>query len=358
MKKKKLLVLTLILALAFSLIACNNNGPASDEDETDYKQIIDMAGREVMVPQTIDSIYATHTIGSIFLYTLAPDKLAGWNEKIETADQFIKEEYRNLPIIGRWQGTSSANMEEILRIKPDLIINMGDINERYIEESDEIERLLGIPVILLDGSIAKQADTYRFLGELLGYEERATVLGEYSESVYKEIITNSKEVLAESKKRVYYGAGANGLDTMPAGSINMEVLDLVAGDNVVKLTGDKDLRRVEISMEELLNWNPEIIILSSKSSHNPDLLEEILADKRWAQIKAVKEGNIHEIPYGPLDWLSQPPTIMRYMGLQWLGNLLYPEIYQLSIYERTADFFELFFEISLTENEVRQLIGD
>lgn len=357
MRNRKFLIITFILILLVSMTACNDtSNPAKNKEEP--KQIFDMAGREVQLPSKINSIYATHTIGSIFLYTLAPEKLAGWNEKIESADQFIAEEYRNLPILGRWQGTSSANIEELLRVKPDLIINMGDINERYIEESDEITRLLGIPVVLLDGSIAKQAETYRFLGELLDCVDRATVLADYSETVYKGVTEKSKEIAPESKKRVYYGAGANGLESIPSGSINLEVLELVAGENVVKLTGNQDLRRVEVAIEELLKWNPEVIILSSKSSHNPELLQEILADKRWAQIKAIKDGYIYEIPYGPLDWLSQPPTIMRYLGLQWLGNLLYPDTYQLSIRNRTAEFFELFFGISLNEEELTSLIGN
>ncbi len=358
MRSKKILIITIILIVTIGLVACDVNTLAPNDSEDEFKYIVDMAGREVQVPQSIDSIYATHTIGSIFLYTLAPEKLIGWNEMTESFDQFIKEEYRNLPILGRWQGTSSANMEEILKMEPDLIINMGDINDRYIDESDEITRLLGIPVILLDGSIAKQADTYRFLGELLDCEERSDALANYSEAAYKKVIANSKEVAPESKKRVYYGAGANGLETMPAGSINLEVLDLVGGDNVVKLGGNQDLRRVEIAIEELLGWNPEIIILSSKSSHNPDLLDEIMSDRRWSQIEAVQEKRIYEIPYGPFDWLSQPPTVMRYLGLQWLGNLLYPEIYQISIYDQVDEFFELFFEISLSEEEIGILIND
>lgn len=356
MKKNKLLLIILMAAMLVSLVACANQPPLAGGQET--RQITDMAGRVVQVPQSINRIYATHTIGSVFLYTLAADKLAGWNEKLDGADLFIRPEYRDLPVLGRWQGTSSANMEEILRIKPDLIINMGDINERYIEESDEITRLLGIPVVLIDGSIEAQAASYYFLGDLLDRQERARELALYSDSIYQAVTGFSQNLAAESRKQVYYGAGAKGLETVPSGSINLEVLELVAGENVVKLSNNQDLRRVEIAIEELLRWDPEIIILSSRSSHNPDLLQEILADKRWAPIQAIKKGQIYEIPYGPLDWLSQPPTIMRFLGMQWLGNLLYPDIYQLDLLAQTAEFFDLFFGISLDQTDLTALIGE
>jgi len=315
-----------------------------------------MAGRTVKIPTELNKIYATSSIGTLFVYTLAPEKIAGWNTQLGSDKQYIKPEYYDLPVLGRWKGTDSTNIEEILKVNPDIIINMGDINEQYITESDEIAGLLNIPVIMVDGSLTKQAESYEFMGSILGKEERAKELANYSRDVIKDIKDKSQLIQDDQKVEVYYGAGLTGLETMPKASINTEVLDLVAGINIADSGTDKDLRRMEISLEQLIDWNPELIILSSNSSNNPELYSNILDDTSWANIDAVKNKEVYEIPYGPYDWFSQPPTLLRIMGLQWLGDLLYPEVYQIDIEQETKQFFSLFFDYQMTDEEINQLL--
>lgn len=354
---RKISIVLLLLIMVFSFIGCSSGNEQSDKDQNlTERTITDMAGRTVTIPAEINKVYATHSIGTLFVYTLAPEKLAGWSYDLsESEKQYIDEKYYDLPVLGRWKGTNSSNLEEILKVKPDIIINMGDLDEGYIIESNDIEKMLNIPVIMVDGSIANQAASYEFLGEVLGVEDRAKKLADYSSDVFNNITNKAKSIKDEEKIAVYYAAGLNGLETIPAGSINTEVLDLVGGINIADPGIDKDLRRLEISMEQLLLWDPELIILSSNSSHNEGLYQDILSNKSWGNISAVKNQSVYEIPYGPYDWFSQPPTLLRTMGLQWLANLLYPDIYNIDLEKETKDFFNLFFDYQNVDEELDNL---
>lgn len=365
MTKLKRIVLIPAIALVFLFGSCNSKETIKTEARTETSSmetsriITDMAGRSVTIPLQIQKVYATHSIGTLFVYTLAPDVVAGWNFTLTDSEKaFIKVQYHDLPVLGRWKGTSSSNTEQLLLEKPDIIINMGDLTDQYIAESDEMQKLLNIPVIMVDGSITHQAASYTFLGTLLHMESRAKILADYSEKVITQIQSNSGTLTEKDKTSVYYGSGMEGLETMPKGSINTEVLTLVGGINVADPGTEKKLGRMQVSMEQLILWNPQAIILSTTSSHNDNLLGTIKTDERWKGIDAVANKRVYAIPYGPYDWFSQPPTLLRIIGMQWLGNLLYPQVFPMDIKQETKDFFKLFFSLDLDDSFIDQLLAD
>jgi len=115
---------------------------------------------------------------------------------------------------------------------------------------------------------------------------------------------------------------------------------------------------MEVSLEELLVWDPEVIIISSDADSKHQVYNAILSDSVWQQIQAVKNKKVYEIPYGPYDWLNRPPSIMRIIGIQWLANLLYPEVYNIDIKNEIKDFFLKFYSYELSIQEINKLIGD
>ncbi len=355
-KRFMILLIGFVIILLFS--GCSGNGSAIPTDTVgiEGKTIKDMAGREVTTPAEINKIYTINEIGSIFLYTLAPQKLAGWNSELGSEKQFIKEEYQNLPILGRWRGPNSVNIEEILMEDPDIIINMGDVSEGYIAESDEIEKLFGIPVIMVDGSLSKQDEAYLFLGDLLGMEDRAKILANYSKKITDDVRNKANLIKDVDKVRIYYAAGTEGLETVPTGSINTEIIDYVGGVNVAESNKNVNVRRMQVSLEHVIDWDPDIIIISSSFSENHEVYHSILTHPRWSNINAVKNQEVFEIPYGPYDWFNGPPSVMRLMGLQWLGNLLYPNVYEIDLEKELVEFMDLFFEYEMKEGEIKDIL--
>ncbi|WP_017755430.1 ABC transporter substrate-binding protein [Calidifontibacillus oryziterrae] len=356
---KKSLFFLLCFVTIVVLSSCSNTNSEENqvvEKESEERIIEDMAGRKVSIPTDINRIYTINEIGTIFLYTLAPEKLAGWNSKLGSEKPFIKEEFHDLPVLGRWRGPDSVNIEEILGVNPDIIINMGDVSEGYISESNEMEELFGVPVIMVDGSLTKQDEAYLFLGDLLGVKERAKVLADYSREILDRIEQKAKSIQPSEKLRVYYAAGTEGLETVPMGSINTEIIDVVGGINVAGSNLNENVRRMQVSLEHVIDWNPNMIIISSSFSENHEVYHTILSDRSWSHIDAVQNQHVYEIPYGPYDWFNGPPSVMRIMGLQWLGNLLYPNVYDIDLKKELIDFMKVFFEYEISDEEINALL--
>ena len=68
-------------------------------------------------------------------------------------------------------------------------------------------------------------------------------------------------------------------------------------------------------------------------------------------------GRYYEIPGLPYDWMSYPPSVNRVLGIWWLGNLLYPELYDYDMVQVAQEYYRLFWHYDLTEEEARQMLS-
>ena len=48
---------------------------------------------------------------------------------------------------------------------------------------------------------------------------------------------------------------------------------------------------------------------------------------------------------------------MRIIGIQWLANLLHPQEYSIDIDQRVAEFYELFLDVKLTQEQINKIVG-
>jgi iron complex transport system substrate-binding protein len=155
--------------------------------------------------------------------------------------------YADLPVLGRLTGKgNTANIESVLAMKPDLILDVGSIDPTYISLADRVQQQTGIPYLLLDGSFAATAATYRQAGELLGDPDRGAQLADYAEQTLGNLQRMLAAIPGEQRPRVYYGRGPQGLETGLGGSINVEVLEAVGAVNVAAAAGKGSLATVSL----------------------------------------------------------------------------------------------------------------
>jgi len=358
MKRQGLVAIVLAITMSLVLVACGGQQSAGDAETQGSTRIVkDMAGREVEIPAKIDKVYSTSATGSVFVYTLAPDKLAGWNSELrEVEKKYIAPEYHNLPNLGRWKGTTTTgSIEDLLSAAPDIIISVGDVSPEYITEADEIQKQTGIPVLMIDGTMKGTAEAYRFLGDLIGESERAEKLATYCEKTLHEINAGLQNLTDEQKVRVYYAEGVEGLETEVSGTVNSEAFDLAGALNVAVPDVD-NVRRMQVSLEQILHWDPEVIIISTDGDQSHSVYNKILKDRSWAEITAVKNREVYEIPCQPYDWLNRPPSVVRFIGVKWLASLLYPDIMATDIRAEIKEFYSLFFNYDMSDAEVAELL--
>lgn len=376
-KKGLALLLALLLPLAMLLSGCAQSaGPAAsaeavptqeaagaetaqdavappEEAAPQEREITDMAGRTMTVPLEIESVFSTGPAAAIYLYTLVPDKLLGWNYALNDIEKsIILEQYHDLPNFG--QG-DAVNYEAVIAAGPTIALNVTSINDGSIDASDALAEQLGVPVVMVSSDLLDAPAVYRFMGELFGVEEQAEALAAYAEETFNAIF--SLDIPNEEKVRIYYGNGEDSLETAPAGSSHGQIIDLVNAVNVADLElGDGS--RVQISAEQLLAWDPDVIIVNGEPKADMTgsaAAEAILADPLFATLKAVQNGAVYGTPNAPFSWVDRPPGPNRIVGMRWLSGLIYPEYLDYDVDEAVREFFQLFYHVELTDEQLTQL---
>ena len=323
----------------------------------DKIEIEDMAGRTVTIPTNIETVFGTNNNSTILLYTLAPEKMVAWNlDFSDAAKAYLREETLDLPVLGNLYGSGKmANIEEIIALAPDIVL-IADVkvSEKVIEAADDLQSKLGIPVLVISANMKNYDKAYEFLGLVLGESEKAAELSAYYLDAYSTSIEISAEI--EQKTSIYYAYLDNGLTTEFAGSPNAELIELVGAANIAKTEGKETSG--EVTIEQVLEWNPDVILVGHKGAAMSKAYELIKTDELWAETNAVKNGMVISVPRFPFNWFDRPPSVNRIIGIKWLGNLLYPEIYQYDMIEEVKEFFSLFYGCELSDEEAEKLLGN
>ncbi len=316
--------------------------------------VTDMAGRTVILPDTIRKVYAPSPYGSYMMYSIDPSMLAGLNLPIREEDKkYFPKEVANLPVIGSLAGQGqAANVEVLLKAKPDLLIMWSVSRSAINERTEESLKRLKTPFIYaVAESLSDYPDVYLFLGKVLKREERTKKLSAYSRKTLDDIKNVVNRIPPQKRPSVYYAEGEDGLSTECNDSIHVELLQL-AGDKCVHRCHTSNHKGFEkISLEQVILYKPDVILAQEKS-----FFDRVLKDPAWQNVKAVKEGRVYLIPRAPFNWFDRPPSFMRILGLKWLTSVLYPKEYRIDIIKEAKDFYRLFLGIELSNDEIRRVI--
>lgn len=315
--------------------------------------ITDSAGREVEIPSEITKIAPSGPLAQIVLYTVSPDKLAGLAADFSNeAKQYIDEKYWGLPKFGQFYGkNASLNMEALIAEAPEVIIDIGEAKKTVKEDMDALQEQLNIPVIFVEATLPTMADAYEMLGDITGEKEQAGKLADYCRAEIGKADQNAAAIADADRKSVYFGLGEDGLHTNAKGSIHADVIDRIGAVNAADVEAVSSGGGSEVSFEQVLLWNPDLIIVDSQK-----LYDTLTADPMWQELDAVKNGKIFKIPTAPYSFMSSPPSVNRMIGIEWLGSLVYPEIYMSDIQEEVKSFYQLFYHIDVTDEKLEAIL--
>lgn len=387
MKRKfqSLLALTLVLLLvltgcagqaassAASSVASTPASEAADSQAPESSEaaasdgtveIVDMGGRTLTIPspENLERIYPTGSTALMLLYTLAPDKMTAAPSSTGSAfteDQkkFVTEEVWDLPSYGTMSGSNgSLNLEAIKNADVQVILSMGTstITETDISEADDLQAQLDIPVVLFSGEMADYAEAYRLLGKIIDREEDAEKIIAYTSDIVEKVEAVAAQVPEEERVTLYYAEGDDGLATEPASSNRSYVFNTAGAINVAQVDAKSGFGQSAVSMEQILSWNPQIIITQGTSN----AYETILSDPNWATIDAVKNGRVYKMPDLPYSWADRPPSVNRFIGLHWMANLLYPDLYDIDIVDVAIDYYKVMYHVDVTREDMEALLAN
>jgi iron complex transport system substrate-binding protein len=312
--------------------------------------VTDSAGRSVPVPGRVERVFPAGPPAAIMLYTLAPQLLLGWPRPNRAEErEFLLPEIGSRPEVGRITGRgNTANLEAVLTLKPDLILDVGYVTDTYVSLADRVQEQTGISYALLDGRLDGTAPSYRLLGDLIGRREDAEILARYSERTFATITGRIAAIPKDQRPRIYFARGPRGLETGLGGSITVETIEFLAQNVAGETRGGLG----NVSIEQVLVWNPEIIV-----TINRDFAAKVYDDPAWATIAAVRARRVHLSPKLPFGWVDFPPSVNRLIGLWWLAKILYPSLFPEDLRLLTRDFHDTFYHVRVTDQQIDRVLA-
>lgn len=346
--KQKTVCLVLILALL--LCGC---GQAGNKPAAQTRNFTDSTGRTVALPAQITKIAISGPLSQVYILPLAGDMLVGVsNAYAEDAALYLPAYIFEKTEIGQlYGGKGEIDLEALLAAAPDVVIDIGEPKSSIAEDLNALTEQTGIPFIHIDATVATAPEAYRILGALLDREEKAESIARWCETTYANMTAMMEKVDADgARKSLLYCLGDKGVNVIAEGSFHAETINMMSNnlavveDVVSKGSGN------EVDLEQILLWDPEVIIFA------PDSCYDGIADSaQWQSVSAVAAGSYYETPYGPYGWLSSPPAVQRYLGMLWLGELLYPDYTEYDLQEEITAYYKLFYDCELTDEMYQAL---
>jgi iron complex transport system substrate-binding protein len=311
---------------------------------------VDSAERYVVLPDRIGRVMAANQSAAVLVFVVAPDKLAGWSEPLSRGQRaYLPAKFARLPVFGQLIRPSPETVQVVARARPDLIIESGPVSSEAAARGNWVQEQTGVPYIVLDNSIQTTPTMLRTVGAMLGVGERGEDLANYADHAID--LVRGRLLIASATERplVYYGRGADGLESGLTGSQAMANIDQAGVINVAARLGRGELTRV--TRDQIFAWNPAIIIAQERSFDNA-----LHRSPEWRGLAAVTNKRIYLAPADPFGWIDDPPGTNRMIGLYWLSALFYPDQFQEDLRTNAREFYEKFYAVKLTDRQLEALV--
>lgn len=316
------------------------------------REIKDMYGRKFEVPARPRKVFSTGPSVTYFLYAIDPAMLAGLNFPVKAKDRkYMNDCVSRVPVIGWFGQGQTPNKETLLAVKPEIIFS-PKLDTELSSKVYETLRVMNMPVVELNLDwLADYPDAFLRAGNILGRERRARILSDYSRGTLAVAARVVAGLPRDRKVSVYYAEGPDGLSTECDSSRHAELIRLAGGMNVHRCVSRNPYGLERVSLEQVLVYDPEVILVMDRGFY-----KKVFRDPIWRKIRAVKDGRVYLIPEHPMNWLDRPPSFMRLIGLKWLLNRLYPDMYRIDTVKEARDFYRLFLGVDIPDAEMRKII--
>lgn len=336
------------MALALAGLVLGAAHPAFAADRT----FTDQLNRTVTVPEKVERIVVLqHQTLDILVQLGAADRIVGvvgkWQSLIPGLDKYAPQ-LTDLPMPGE---LSSVNVEEVLRLDPDVVFVT---NYAPPEMIDQISRA-GLPVIAISLSKGEgveapklnptfEDDDYAYseglkigvqlIGDIVGERERADRLLDYAFSRRKLVEERVTSIPDDERIRLYM---ANpDMNTYGTGKYTGVIMKRSGGINVAS-----DVKgATKVSMEQVLAWNPQVIFVQDRYA---PVADEIRQGAAWKNVDAVKNDRIYITPEYVKPWGYPLPEALA-LGELWMAKKLYPERFaDVDMQEEVNAYYDQFY---------------
>ncbi|MDR1530143.1 MAG: ABC transporter substrate-binding protein [Burkholderiales bacterium] len=338
---------TIIFLLLLSFVLGSAPQSALSGEKNDTRVVIDMAGRTVTLSKEIQRIGTLGAVGVLNTFV----EVMGDGSKIinrlpasfANSDRW-KLQYTFAPQIAQGPLFENANrellIENIIITKPDVILTMSK------ETAEQVEKT-GLPCVYLEWKDVNDIKAAVLLmGQILNKQEMAKKYVDY----FDEKIALAESLIIDLPKvqrpRVLYG---NPLQLAQPHAIAEWWIEKAGGISVT--SGGVPVRNnFRYGQEDLLKWNPQIIVLTNGKD-----LEEIKKHAKFQNIAAIKNNTVYVIPTVAHVWGNR--TVEQPLTVLWAIHQFHPRmISREKLAEEIKYFYHTFFLYDFDDTQVAEII--
>jgi iron complex transport system substrate-binding protein len=332
-------------------------------DEPEVKPLVypytvqDQAGRTV----TINKKYERVAFSSVrplpatyFAVTGNIDTLVGMNPSSRSAalaSMFVIlcPEIANVPT--NFIVNNDTNIEELMKLNPEVVFCLN-------KNTDEINALeaAGITAVGLETNGTDPIELFAawadLIGQVMGEQNRAKAIIEESRKAAQEVKDIAKTITDKKKVMFLYRDEGGTLQVAGSNLYSQYWIETIGAENVAK-----DCNNVtEVSMEQIMQWNPEYIFITTFTKCQPDdLYNNKIEGQDWSGIKAVQDGHVYKDPLGIYRWFT--PTSDSALMLKWIASKTYPEYYKYDMEKEVRDYYKTFYGYELSDKELNMVFN-
>ena len=262
-------------------------GLSCNEDKATHahhKTVNDYFNRSISIPNKVERVITLYYVQAEIVCAIgAKSKIVGIGKINATSSSFLKayfSEILNLPQVGN---QTNVSYEKIISLKPDIVF-IGTEKPTF----DRLRKLGYTAVATYPKTFNEICEEISLYGNVLGKEQQAQNLSSYFTNVIEKIKKRSYGLSQKAKPKVYY-IRTDALTTL-GGNILGEIIDLAGGHLVTNGIGNNETS-LQLSLEDIYKYNPDVIIIRDRASVNP---EDIYKDDKWRGIAAVRNRKIYK----------------------------------------------------------------
>lgn len=353
--------------MTLSMIGCSSTkteeSNKSSSESYVTRTITDLAGRKVKIKEEVESVIALPWPWASIVYAIdgKADRIASFAETAKAsyeecmfkvlAPELENADTRYIDDKGSATTFGTINMEELAKLNPDVVL----IYDTQIEMVETFEAA-GIPVVVLKYGTQELANEgIKLLGEILNQEERAEKIIKYQEETISRISKISESIPQDEKPTVMtlvnrqLSVDMNNFDNTLIASAGGKNINT---ENVKTTKTGKSANNNSVSMEQIMEWDPNIILLSNFDTLTPDdLYNNKIEGQDWSELSAVKNRRVYKIPQGIYRW-CRPSTEANLM-VEWLGKVTNPTYFEdYNMKEEISNYYKEIFDYNLSEKEL------
>lgn len=336
------------------------------KDEAGSHIVTDHAGHEVEVPNKIEKIVIDQVpiLSTYMAYNegKAP-YIVGYAGSLKQviSETVLKDMAPELlDATNTVQGQSDINVEEIMKLKPDVIFYNAKNQDRYEKLSKT-----GVPCI---GFVTMGADTpadpINRYGEWLKLLE--DVFGEKGKM--DNFLAAGDDIVKDVEERIAKVPD----EKRPSGMIlwkYQEGTPIVAGKGTfgdfwlkrlkVKNVAEEAKGYAKVNVEQIYSWNPDVFYLDGPGLLNiktEDVYNNSVEGFDFSNLKSVKDKRVYNSKLGMWNWLTPNPDAP--LVLAWLASETYPDAFKdYDLKKVIKDYYQKWYNYELTDEQIEDMFN-